>query len=83
MNAVNDSTGAQRDRNTNFRWPRATGSTSARWAGTAATIIFTSHGVGSTTEYTRINGPDGFSLRINEQAPDLSDAFLFADDPLV
>ena len=39
--------------------------------------------VGNPSEFTRLDGPDGFELRINERLTDLGGAFVFADDALV
>jgi hypothetical protein len=46
-------------------------------------FIFRRFGVGQPHEFTRLDGPDGFELRINERLPDLAGAFVFAGDAIL
>ena len=42
-------------------------------------FVFRRFNVGLSTEYTRLDGPDGFRLRIDERLPDIAGAFIFDD----
>jgi hypothetical protein len=46
-------------------------------------FIFRTFGYGTPWPAVRLDGPDGFSLRINESFGDLDGAFIFAGDTLV
>jgi len=78
VDAANDSTAAARD--TILDFDVAGGDridfTAMGWR--EDDISFTRHNVGKAGEFTRVNGPDGFSIRISETLADLDGGFIFA-----
>ena len=78
VDAANDSTSAALDRITNFN---AAGGDRVNFTATdwdSGDITFRRFNVGQPSEFTRLDGPNGFSLRIDEPRPDLAGALVFA-----
>ena len=81
VNAASDSTGAARDRIMGFDVADGDRIDFVAMGWDSADIAFTRHNVGSASEFTRVNGPGGFSLRVDGPQAALAGGFVFAEGP--
>lgn len=81
VDAASDSTAAGRDRIMGFSVAAGDRIDFSALGWDADDIVFTRHSVGTAGEFTRVNGPGGFSLRVDGTQAALAGGFIFGAEP--